>query len=182
MTKRPGQLRRGDPERAGISAGLCRVFFGSKLPHPGSVESTTMGCLSVEEREAWTRGEIEPARRSELAEHVAGCQMCRTALEETRSDETLFAQLREVVRAPGPVEDTDDLGAHGIPGYELVEELHRGGQGVVYRAVQGATHRTVALKVLLRGRHASSRDLLRFEREVNLVREESVGDTVKGFN
>lgn len=56
-----------------------------------------------------------------------------------------------------------------FPGYELLEEIHQGGQGVVYKAVQQATKRTVALKVLLAGPFSSARQRHRFEREIDLV-------------
>ncbi len=56
-----------------------------------------------------------------------------------------------------------------IEGYEVLSEIHRGGQGVVYKAIQQATKRTVALKVLLEGPYASAKQRLRFEREIDLV-------------
>ncbi len=56
-----------------------------------------------------------------------------------------------------------------IEGYELVKELHRGGQGVVYQAVQKSTKRKVAIKVLLEGPFASHATRRRFEREIELV-------------
>ncbi len=56
-----------------------------------------------------------------------------------------------------------------IEGYERLVELHRGGQGVVYRSVQQSTGRTVAIKVLLDGALASLANERRFEREVDLV-------------
>ncbi|MBK9126502.1 MAG: protein kinase [Phycisphaerales bacterium] len=59
-------------------------------------------------------------------------------------------------------------GAH-LEGYELREEIHRGGQGVVYRAVQLGTKREVALKVLLEGPFASETTRRRFEREIELA-------------
>ncbi|MEM7456364.1 MAG: serine/threonine-protein kinase [Planctomycetota bacterium] len=62
-----------------------------------------------------------------------------------------------------------EVPADEIPGYELHEELHRGGQGVVYKATQLSTRREVALKFMLEGRFASESTRRRFEREVELA-------------
>jgi TolB-like protein/predicted Ser/Thr protein kinase len=49
--------------------------------------------------------------------------------------------------------------------YELVEEIGRGGQGVVYRARQKSLNRTVALKVIGLGRWATRAHIKRFRLE-----------------
>lgn len=59
--------------------------------------------------------------------------------------------------------------ADSIPGYEIIREIHRGGQGVVYEAVQKATSRRVAVKILREGLFADERDLARFEREAQVL-------------
>ncbi|MGB2984615.1 MAG: protein kinase [Phycisphaerae bacterium] len=56
-----------------------------------------------------------------------------------------------------------------IEGYEIVRELHRGGQGVIYEAIQKSTKRKVAIKVLLAGQYATDSAKRRFEREIELV-------------
>ncbi len=56
-----------------------------------------------------------------------------------------------------------------IKGYKITRELSRGGQGVVYQAIQESTKRKVAIKVLLKGPHASRSARRRFEREIELV-------------
>lgn len=67
------------------------------------------------------------------------------------------------------MERRERAGCPAIDGYIDVEELYRGGQGIVYAATQKSTRRRVAIKVLREGMYASASARYRFEREIELI-------------
>jgi len=100
------------------------------------------------------RLKLEALRRVEEAERWASTSAQETILSPASGGET-----PALARPPRTT----------LAGCVLHEELHRGGQGVVYRAVQQATGRPVAVKVLREGPFLSVQDRARFEREVRIL-------------
>jgi eukaryotic-like serine/threonine-protein kinase len=94
----------------------------------------------------------------------------RSELEQFLADQSAF---RNVARPNDqftlPLRDTGVDGSHPIVryfgDYELIEEIARGGMGVVYKARQVSLNRLVALKMILAGNLASASDIQRFRSE-----------------
>ncbi|MCY3021023.1 MAG: serine/threonine-protein kinase, partial [Planctomycetota bacterium] len=62
-------------------------------------------------------------------------------------------------------------GTPDFPGYRIVKEVGRGSMGVVYKAVQTASGRVVAIKTLLPQVAASAAHVRTFEREIEIMRQ-----------
>ncbi len=145
-----------------------------------------MECLHSGEFERYRSGDLSDGERLRVDEHLKQCAACRMQADLLAGDaDSVFGNVRAAFEHRFVADNEADAtrtgtgaatdaaftvaGAPTIEGYRIVDEIHRGGQGVVYRALQTRTKREVAIKILLEGALATRSARLRFEREIELV-------------
>lgn len=155
-------------------------------------------CLTQELVERYVVGDCSADERYVIEAHLAECESCRRQTNSARSnsgaphisspatsnkraarsslektcvlpDELPTKSLVEPTAIPTVQRDFAKSLESIIEGYEIVEELPRGGQAVVYKALHTATKTYVAIKVLLPTLLASARARYYFEREAELI-------------
>lgn len=134
----------------------------------------------------------EPLRNfEEIETHILSCETCCRVLGALENSETnsldnasphspLIADLQHLHTAWASVNTSNDdtdlsaapsslVGVRQIAGYEVLEEIGRGGMGVVFRANHLGLNRFVALKMILHGGLATPEQLARFRVEAEIT-------------
>lgn len=124
------------------------------------------GCLSLLALDALATDGRAPEAGE--AAHLSACERCRLMLAEMRSANRFLERFQS-----GGGEAPSDMvrGAEHLraPGYRVSELIAFGGQGAVYRAVQTATGREVAIKVPIGDLQRRPSARYRFQREIELT-------------
>ena len=99
--------------------------------------------------------DAHPDLRDELAEYFADASKLEAVANSLKT--AAYGEPSEASPSLGTIRYFGD--------YELLDEIARGGMGVVYRAKQVSLNRIVALKMILKGELASEADVRRFRQE-----------------
>lgn len=129
-----------------------------------------------------------PAAAQQIARDVLRRRMAGDALsdeqvlaEHSRLEPLLRPELRKIalIAQAARVAASSSIGAGlpprtgpspaRFPGYTLLREIDRGGQGAVYEAMQHGTNRRVAIKLIHRTGSDAARQNARFQQEVQIL-------------
>jgi len=148
-------------------------------------------CLNKQRIDHYVQGRGSPEERRFVEDHIRTCSTCRRKVEsgmptvgpgpgtpDHRSAADVATNRHDTAGRPtqlgitsfGEAEETTRRAISALfDDYQIVEELPRGGQAIVYKAIHKATKKKVALKVLLPALTRSAKARRHFEREVDLA-------------
>jgi WD40 repeat protein/predicted Ser/Thr protein kinase len=138
-------------------------------PHDPTMSHSSLDQVIASYMPVIEAGQV-PDRQELLDQHPELEQALRAFFADFDGMDRMAAPLR-LAGGLDATSDVDGECAAALPAvrcfgdYELLEEVARGGMGVVYKARQASLNRIVALKMILRGTFASARDIARFRAE-----------------
>lgn len=125
-------------------------------PEPAKRKVSCLRCNKDVTDEAGARGQVDGA------EYV--CRACRQ--EETVNPEQILENLLKEVVTQEVVS-----GAPSIEGYRIEAVIARGGMGVIYKATETKTGKTVAIKTMLPQVATNPDNVYGFQREIEVTRQ-----------
>jgi WD40 repeat protein/predicted Ser/Thr protein kinase len=144
-----------------------------------------LGCFSESNLRAYLLGELPERIARTISAHLEGCAECdAVARQLDGSTDALIVQLRRAFHRGegGGVASTLDEREpitgdrrppaalpRSVVGYDVIEEIGRGGTSVVYLARQAHPARLVALKLLVAGAYADAERRARFRAEADAI-------------
>jgi hypothetical protein len=115
---------------------------------------------------------LAPDQAALIAEHPKLAEDLQSFFANRAAMERVAAPIRNagadeptIGLAPGTHEQHSKPRIQYVGDYELVEEIARGGMGIVYRAKQKSLNRSVAVKMILAGQLADDSAVRRFKQE-----------------
>jgi len=135
-------------------------------------------CISIGLIGRLADGECSDEEQRLIKAHIAKCETCRRRVESAQptmgfDDPAFWAVPSDTMPKVSQAGFVDDMAKQALEtlfdNYQILEELPRGGQAAVYKAVHKPTKQRVALKVLLPTQVSSAKARRHFEREVELA-------------
>jgi serine/threonine protein kinase len=140
-------------------------------------------CPSETDLKAFVLGELPEALHPLVSAHLEACPRCEAIAQQLDdfADPIIRAVRLAQVQTLGDDATTVELksaaatamGAIGLPervgDYTILEQVGRGGMGVVYKARQTKPSRLVAIKMILAGSHARTANVERFLKDAETI-------------